>query len=99
MQKEEMGRMIGVCNCGFKRTGGINIIGEDNTFKENSSFIGGGVVEEDNLSRGGFSRICSKCGFDKAEAFQITSNESEVTIFKCLRCSHSVRQAQGSSKA
>jgi DNA-directed RNA polymerase subunit M/transcription elongation factor TFIIS len=96
--KEERGAMIGSCSCGFKRTCGINISSEENNDLK-SSLIGEGVVSEFNDSRDGFFRICSKCGFDKASAFQITSNESEVTIFKCLKCNYSVRQSQGGSKA
>lgn len=97
-QKEIRGKMIGVCNCGFMRTCGINITGEDNN-NEKNKLTGSGVVGESDGKGEGFSRICEKCGFDKCECFQITSNESEVTIFKCLKCKHSVRQAQGSSKA
>ena len=98
IQKEVKGRIIGVCSCGFMRTGGINILGEDNNV-ERGKLTGSGVANESDSKGEGFSRICDKCGFDKAEAFSITSNESEVTIFKCLKCGYSVRQAQGSSKA
>lgn len=97
-QKEEKGALIGVCSCGFKRTGGMSITSEDNN-PERKCDLGGGVVDNDYNKQEGFSRVCEKCGFDKAEAFSITSNESEVTIFKCLKCGHSIRQAQGSSKA
>ena len=98
MQKEENGKIIGVCSCGFIRTAGINIEGEDNNY-EKGKLMAAGITNENEGKGEGFSRICEKCGFDKCEMFQITSNESEVTIFKCLKCGHSVRQAQGSSKA
>lgn len=96
--KEEAGRNIGFCACGFKRTGGISISGEDSNFERKIN-LGEGVISEDEVLKEGFYKICKKCGFDKAEAFTLTSNESEVTIFKCLKCGNSTRQAQGSSKA
>jgi DNA-directed RNA polymerase subunit M/transcription elongation factor TFIIS len=96
IQKEEKGKTIGVCSCGFKRTGGITISGEENSV---TCSIGEGVVSEDNSQKEGFFRICEKCGYDKAEASQILGNESEITVFSCLKCGHKVRQAQGSSKA
>jgi DNA-directed RNA polymerase subunit M/transcription elongation factor TFIIS len=95
-QKEENQRLIGVCSCGFKRTAGINISQEDSL---KNSIVGSGVVNENNNLNGSFSKICKKCGFDKAEAYNMTSNESEVTIFRCLKCGHATRQSQGSSKA
>jgi hypothetical protein len=95
--KIEGGKNIGFCSCGFKRTAGIGIIGEDVNSK--SEIVGEGFVSSSNESATGFSRICEKCGFDSAEAFQLTSNESEVTIFSCLKCGNKVRQSQGGSKA
>jgi DNA-directed RNA polymerase subunit M/transcription elongation factor TFIIS len=98
VEKEVKGRVIGVCSCGFMRTGGISISGEDEN-KERNNLSAGNAVDESTNKIEGFSRVCEKCGFDKCEAFSITSNESEVTIFRCLKCKHSIRQAQGSSKA
>ncbi|MDP1728942.1 MAG: hypothetical protein Q8L27_01925 [archaeon] len=91
--KEENGLMIGLCNCGFKRTAGISISGEESN---NISNVGGGVVGEDTLMSEGFDRICKKCGHDRADASSILSNESEVTIFTCLKCGFRERQSQGS---
>ena len=96
--KEEAGRNIGFCACGFKRTAGINISGEDGN-QERKINLGEGVVSENEIVKEGFDKICKKCGFGRAEAFSMISNESEVTIFKCLKCGNSTRQAQGSSKA
>jgi DNA-directed RNA polymerase subunit M/transcription elongation factor TFIIS len=99
MLKEENGKNIGICKCGFKRTAGISISGEEKNSINSLITIGTGVAIDNNISTIGFFKVCEKCGFDKAEAFQITSNESEITIFKCLRCGKSIRQSQGSSKA
>jgi len=96
MLKEEKGKQIGFCKCGFKRTGGISVLGEEDSIKTN---FGSGIVTEENILSEGFNRVCEKCGHDKAEASQITSNESEITLFKCLRCGNTTRQASGSSKA
>lgn len=93
--KEEKGIKIGFCNCGFKRTSGISIAGEENCFSDN---LGSGVIR-DSVSEEGFERICKKCGYNKADASSILSNESEVTIFTCLKCGFRERQSQGSSKA
>lgn len=96
MLGEERGRVIGVCGCGFKRTSGISVSGEEKNQTEHNLVE---VLDEKGFSKEGFFRICEKCGHDKAEASLVASNESEVTIFSCLKCGHKTRQSQGSSKA
>lgn len=94
--KNEGGKSIGVCNCGFKRTGGIIVSGEENVFQEQQ---GSGVASEDSSKREGFIRICEKCGYDKAEASQILSSESEITVYTCLKCGNRTRESSGTSKS
>ena len=96
MLKEENGKNIGFCKCGFKRTGGIALFGED--INKTASATGSGIAEDENHSSG-FFNVCEKCGFESADSSNIACNESEITIFTCLRCGHKKRQAQGSSKA
>jgi len=96
MLKEEKGKQIGFCKCGFKRTGGILVLGEENSIKTN---FGSGVISEKENFSEGFERFCEKCGHNKAEVSQIISNESDILIFKCLNCGSTTRQAQGSSRA
>lgn len=95
--KNEGEKTIGVCRCGFKRTAGITISGEDNNAKEVT--LGGGFVDSDTSKSEGFFRICEKCGHNQAEISQIISNESEISIFTCLKCGNRVRQSSGGSKA
>jgi DNA-directed RNA polymerase subunit M/transcription elongation factor TFIIS len=96
MQKEVEGKIIGLCKCGFKRTGGIIISGEENAIQ---CSLGGGVVSEDNSKTEGFIQVCEKCGYNKAEASQILSNESEITVYTCLKCGHRTRESSGTSKS
>jgi hypothetical protein len=93
MIKFEGDRNIGLCSCGFKRTGGISISGEENTISDNKA---GGVVNEGDRSKEGFFRICEKCGHDKSEAIQMVSHEADIILFKCLKCGSSIRQTSGS---
>ena len=97
MQKKINGKLIGVCSCGFKRTGGIIISGEESVIQEKS--VGGGIASEDNSKVEGFIRACEKCGYDKAEASQILSSESEITVYTCLKCGHRTRESSGTSKS
>lgn len=81
---EWKGRKVGKCSCGFIRTSGINLEGED---KEELDKRGSGIIENNN--REGFSFLCSKCGHDKAEVRElgeILGNEKSVTLFTCLKC-------------
>jgi Zn ribbon nucleic-acid-binding protein len=96
MLREDRGVMMGICNCGFRRTSGIAIASEEKQKMGNNSVE---VLDEKGFEKDGFFRICEKCGHDKAEADSIASNESDITIFSCLKCGHKVRQSQGSSKA
>ena len=97
MQKEEKGILIGFCKCGFKRTGGLVIAGEESMVQEES--VGSGVASEDNIRIEGFIQICEKCGHDKAEASQILSSESEITVYTCLKCGNRTRESSGTSKS
>ena len=68
--KKEGEKTIGVCSCGFRRTGGIIISGEDNQAK--AAIIGSGVASNEFLSA--FDRICKKCGHDKCEVTEMAAN-------------------------
>jgi len=92
--KNEGGKNIGFCSCGFKRTAGISLESDDKT---NNMIIGGGFVEE-NQGISGVDRFCKKCGFDKAEVSEISANEANIFVYRCLKCNHSEREVQGSSK-
>lgn len=97
MQKKENDKIIGFCSCGFKRTSGLVISGEENSVQLNN--VGGGVASEDNSSVEGLMKVCEKCGYDKAEASQILSNESEITVYTCLKCGYRTRESSGTSKS
>jgi len=95
--KTEGGKSIGVCSCGFKRTGGIIVSGEETVFQEQST--GSGVASNEDIKIEGFIRTCEKCGYDKAEASQILSSESEITVYTCLKCGNRTRESSGTSKS
>ena len=85
---------VGACVCGFKRTSGIEI----SCNEENNDFKTLGVVYEIFSSKEMVENICDKCGFNRSEVSEIAANESNIFIFKCLKCGFTKRQSQGSSK-
>jgi len=93
--KNEGDKSIGFCSCGFKRTGGIILEADDNTNKHEEK--GAGFVSE-NQNISGVEHICKKCGYNQAEVSEIAANEANIFIYKCLKCKHSEREVQGSSK-
>jgi len=94
--KEENGINIGVCNCGFKRKGGIELSSVDKTDMDNIK-TGEGVVSD--KSEGiEVDKFCRKCGHDKAEVCSMESGESSIFIYTCLKCKSVEREVQGSSK-
>ncbi|MDP2925496.1 MAG: hypothetical protein Q8N99_03935 [Nanoarchaeota archaeon] len=93
--KEENGKTIGYCSCGFKRTSGIDLSSVD---KEKKSTIraGGVISNQDNIE--GFDHICKKCSHDKAEVMDLgenSTNESNIYLYRCLKCGNIERQSIG----
>ncbi len=89
---EWKGKPVGKCSCGFIRTSGIIVEGEEKV--ENKDAKKGAGVSENNLGEG-FNFFCKKCGFDKSEARElgeILGNEKSVTLFTCLKCGNVERR-------
>ena len=93
--RNEGEKNIGFCKCGFVRTAGISIEADDNS--DNKSKLGSGFVEE-GQGVVGVEHSCKKCGHNLAEVSEIASNEANIFIYRCLKCNHSEREVQGSSK-
>jgi DNA-directed RNA polymerase subunit M/transcription elongation factor TFIIS len=60
------------------------------------------VADEKNSApaEGKFPHICSACGHDEAYAKDLGAflgDESNVYLFKCVKCNHTDRQADGCS--
>lgn len=92
MIKEEKGKSIGYCSCGFKRAAGIDIssseIEKNEKMKKSTA-----VASEDKLM--GFEHECSKCGHGIAEIKElgeVLDNESSVNLYKCKKCGHVERE-------
>ncbi len=88
--KEENGKNILFCNCGFKRYN----FELESIDKTSSNVRGEGVINEE-IGEGNM-HICKKCGFDKAEIIDLgerDTNESGVYIYKCLKCRHCERES------
>ncbi len=86
--KEENGKTILFCNCGFKRYN----FDMESVDKTAHNLIGEGVIKEE-IGEGN-QHICKKCGCDKAEIIDLgerDTNESGVYIFKCQKCGYSER--------
>lgn len=87
--------MVGVCTCGFAKE-----LEKTFSFSEKSVFIekGEGVFENEE-EKEGFPHLCGKCGNGEAEVFDLGasySDESNIYLFKCKKCGHVERQAEGS---
>jgi len=68
---------------------------EEKTKKK--SKVGEGVASQDK-DLGGFPHICKKCGWEFAEVRDLGigwSDESAVHIFRCKKCGHTERHAEG----
>lgn len=90
MLKEEQGRTIGYCACGFKRTSGIEL---NSSEKNKKQAKGQGILGEDINQ--GFEHKCKKCSHNYAEIQElgeILNNESTVTLYKCKKCGNVERE-------
>ena len=94
--KEENGKNIGYCKCGFKRMSGIELISEDKIADRNE-IRAEGITNNSSISAE-VEHFCKHCKFNKAEVSEIAANESNIFIYKCLKCGNSEREIQGSSK-
>lgn len=98
VQKEENDKLIGICSCGFKRTSGITISGEVN-IKPKETLCAGYIDDFKDKVDSSVEKLCLKCGFDRASVFEIAANESNIFVYKCLKCSSTCREVQGISRA
>lgn len=87
-------KMIGFCRCGFVKE-------VERGFLPSKKIInlerGEGILEKDEGIQG-FPHNCSKCGYGEAEVFDLGasySDESNVYLFKCKKCGHVAREAEG----
>lgn len=89
---EWRGKKVGRCVCGFIRTSGINLEGEE---RLEDKTRGSEVSENKNPEAEGVDFLCRKCGFNKAdvkELGEILNNEKSVTFFICLKCGNVERR-------
>ena len=94
--KNDNGKIIGTCSCGFKRMAGVELSSVD-TRDVNTLNTGEGVVS-DKSSSVEVDKYCKKCGHDKAEVSELQSGESTIFIYTCVKCKSVEREVQGSSK-
>jgi DNA-directed RNA polymerase subunit M/transcription elongation factor TFIIS len=92
MIKEERGKSVGYCNCGFKRTAGMEISSSE---KNNSEKMkrSADALKDDESS--GFEHECPKCGHTHAEVKElgeILDDESSVCLYTCKKCGHVARE-------
>ncbi len=95
--REHDGKSIGVCSCGFKRPLGYELSSVEKSKKTKK---GEGVISDiHKKTSGGVKHICKKCGYDEAEVIDLgaqLTDESNIYLFKCLKCGHAERQSDGS---
>ena len=86
-------KLIGRCVCGYEQEIKINV-GEHGK-KDN---IAKGIYQEKENEEG-FPHVCPKCGHTQSDVHDLGapySDESNVYLFKCKKCKHVERQADGS---
>jgi len=86
---------IGNCSCGFEITE-FNLYSTEQGKPPKEK--GQGILEEEKITTG-FPHICQKCGHNEAEVVDVgvsVSDEAGIYLFKCIKCSHIERQADGS---
>ena len=83
---------IGICVCGFVKTIDSATVSE----KQHHETRGTGILREEKLP--GFPHNCKKCKYTECEVEDLGaqySDESNVYLYKCKRCGHVERQADG----
>lgn len=86
------------CSCGFTKETSSDISFKEKQIKEVER--GEGVAEDDTNINEGFPNTCKKCGHTKAEVYNLGSqysDESDIHLYKCKKCKHVERVAEGSS--
>jgi DNA-directed RNA polymerase subunit M/transcription elongation factor TFIIS len=90
-------KIIGTCSCGF--TIELNQgFSASEKIPEKEEIGEGAVVEDKSLE--GFPHDCPKCSHTGCEVFDLGapySDESNVYLYKCKKCGHVDRQADGTS--
>ncbi|MFA5856559.1 MAG: hypothetical protein WC867_04325 [Candidatus Pacearchaeota archaeon] len=93
--KEENGKNIAYCSCGFKRREGIDLSSVDK-IEERIEKRGEGVAK--NLVSAGVDHKCKKCGCESADVMELgerLTNESNVYLFRCQKCGTISRESDG----
>lgn len=89
------GLKLGICECGFVKEIHHGVTSSEKITRKEK--IGEGVAVEDKEK--GFTNVCKKCGYNKCDVYDLGasySDESDIYLFKCKKCGHVVRQAEGS---
>jgi hypothetical protein len=98
MTKEENGKIIGYCKCGFKRMSGIEVVSKEENISDKLKSRGDGVSVMDDKE--GFLLKCVKCGCSFSDVILLgesSTNESNVYLYKCKKCGNVVRETDGLS--
>jgi DNA-directed RNA polymerase subunit M/transcription elongation factor TFIIS len=93
--KEEKGKNIAYCNCGFKRKEGFELTSVDK-IEEKSEKRGEGVAKNQDFI--GVEHKCKKCGGESADVMELgerLTNESNVYLFRCQKCGTISRESDG----
>jgi DNA-directed RNA polymerase subunit M/transcription elongation factor TFIIS len=88
--------IVAKCDCGFSKTLTSFTFSEKN---KPVSIIGNGIFNETETSSY-YPHICEKCGHNEANAYDIGvqySDEANILVYRCKKCHHIERQADGTS--
>jgi len=98
--EKNAGIVMASCTCGFFKNISKGIIAKNKgDFKDDK---GRGIADEKNSApaEGKFPHECSNCGHGEAYVKDLGtfySDESCIYLFKCVKCGHVDRQADGTS--
>ncbi len=92
------GKEYGVCRCGY-----ASEVREGFSFGQkviHTATLGAGVLKEETEE--GFPHDCKRCGYGECELVDLGcsyADESNIYLYKCKKCGHVERQADGTGNS
>lgn len=97
LRRTDTGIFYGACKCGktyeFSESPRVSE-------KVHNKEVAPGVIKE--LETQGFPHICKKCGYGECDAEIIGApyaDESDIYLYRCKKCKHVERQADGTGNS
>lgn len=95
----KQGTIEGVCAKGCTPARHVHVTTTETVL--HAPHTGAGVIPEDKNEHG-FPHTCKQCGYEECEITDLGaqySDESNVYLYRCLKCNHVERQADGTGNS